>query len=246
MKKLLILFLIVILLFPAVHSNDLNWKVGDYWEYEVINFVIGKETKYNEKIRVVGKENISYYGKNYFVYLVEINRPNVSLTSFYRVGDLAYVGVSYNNYSIISYPPVEKYRFLKGGKKWNQSVVWIENIGGNIYNISFTIHFECLGEEKIKTKAGKFKCYIIKSYANQSGEYNIEYFSPFIKNIALSISYRNGEISSKRELIKTSYKENRGIPSFIFPSIIFSFLLNLLLKKIGKRKNQPRIPNHHR
>ncbi len=218
-------------------SNKLNWKVGDYWKYEVINFFTEGKRKYIEEMKVIGKENVSFYGKRYFVYKVETRGLNGTLVGFYRVNDLAEIGVSHNNDSIISDPPIEKYKFLEAGKKWNQSIKWIQNMSGKISNTSFVVYFECLGKEKIKTGAGKFECYKIKSYSNlsnPSSNYGIEYFSPSIKNTILSISYENGEIVNRKELIETSYRKNHGIPSFTLPMMIFSFTFILwLIKRRG-------------
>ena len=231
MKKILIPFFFIILLFPlsVIFSNDLNWKIGDYWKYEITDFFMGKERKYIEEMRVIEKENVSFYGKNYFAYKVEISRLNETLLSFYRVDDLANIGSSYDNYSIVSEPPLEKYKFLEAGKKWSQSIKWIQNMEGKIYNISFVVYYECLGKEKVKTKVGNFECYKIKSFSNLSNKYSIEYFSPSIKNVVLSISYKNREIVSREELIETSYRKNHGIPSFVLPMLIFSFVCILLL-----------------
>lgn len=212
-----------------VFSDGLNWKIGDYWKYEVTDFFMGEERKYIEEMRVIEKENVSFYGKIYFAYKVEIKRLNETLLSFYRVDDLANIGGSYDNYSIISEPPLEKCKFLEAGKKWNQSVKWIQNMKGKIYNTSFVVYYECLGKEKVKTRVGNLECYKIKFYSNSSNKFSIEYFSPSVKNEVLSISYKNGEIVSRKELIETSYRKNHGISSFTLPMLIFSFICILLL-----------------
>lgn len=247
MKKVIFIFCILFFLSSIALSNDINWKIGDYWKYQITDFR-GNQRSYIEEIKVIGKEMISFYGKNYYAYKVEIKRLNQTLFGFYRVSDLADIGMRYDeNYSIISDPPLEKYKFLEIGKKWNQSVVSIQNIGGKLHNISFIVYYECLGKEKIKTKAGKFECYKIKSYSNDSDEYSIEFFSPSIKNKVLFISYKNGEIISRGELIETSYNKDHKIPLFTFPLLIFSFGYILLIKKLKRRKDSyPFMPNHHR
>ena len=235
MKKLICILIIFSFLSSFAFSDKLNWKIGDYWKYEATDLFMGKERKYIEEMRVIEKENVSFYGKRYFTYKVEIRRLNETLLSFYRVNDLADIGSSYDNYSVISEPPLEKYKFLEAGKKWNQTIKWIQNVEGKIHNISFVVYYECLGKEKVRTSAGNFECYKIKSYSNSSN-YGIDYFSPSIKNKVLSISYKNGEIVSKKELIETSYRKNYEISSFTFSMLISSFICILLLMK--KRKGE--------
>ena len=237
---LTIFSLLLSFVLPSFSSSDkLNWKIGDYWEYEVTNFLTGEKRKHIEEMRVIGKENISFYGKGYSAYKVEIKELNETLMSFYRINDLAEIGVRHGNYSIISDPPLEKYKFLEVGKKWNQSIKWIQN-SGEISNTSFVMYFECLEKRKIKTQAGEFECYKIKSYSNlsnSSSNYGIEYFSPYVKNTVLSISYENGKIIREKELIKASYrKKKHGIPSFTFPMMIPSFIYILWLIKRKKEK----------
>jgi len=240
MKKILILFVCIALL-PLVSSSTLNWKIGDYWKYE-ITYVIThfqEERKYVQEMKVIGKENVSFYGKNYFAYKVEINESNETLLGFYRVGDLAYIGSVYDNITItVSEPPLEGYKFLETGKKWNQSVKLIQNVLGKIRNTSIVVYHKCLGKEKIKTRAGEFECYKIKvcsclsNHSNLTNGYTIEYFSPSIKNVVLSISYRDGEIVKRKELIDTSYRRNHGTPSFTLFMLILSIcIVSLLIRK---------------
>jgi len=216
---------------PAHAIHNLKWEKGDYWKYEVTVFTAGKEERYIKEMKVKGKENITLYGKTYFAYKVEMKTPNGTLLGFWRVGDLAEIGIydHNHNFSIVCDPPMEIYRYLKAGKKWIQNITWIENIGGKITNVSFTVYYECMGKEKVKTKAEEYQCYKIKSYSNQSNGYGIYYFSSSVKNKVLSISYIDGKISEREELMNTSFKHGRQAPSFTFLSTIF--ILFLLLKK---------------
>jgi len=73
--------------------------------------------------------------------------------------------------------------------------------------------------------------------SNSSSNYGIEYFSPYVKNTVLSISYENGKIIREKELIKASYrKKKHEIPSFTFPMMIPSFIYILWLIKRKKEK----------
>jgi len=175
MKKLPIILLFIPILFPIFHSNDLlndfNWEIGDYWKYERI-------TRYDDgriadreivEYEVVKKENVTFYGKNYYGYKVEgrVHSINytINFTEFYRVYDLAYIGRNpwYGGRGWLIYdPPMERFKFLEVGKKWNQTITMIYNGSSITQNTTFIVYYECIKEENVKTRAGNFKCYVVK------------------------------------------------------------------------------------
>jgi len=252
MKKLLISFLIIILLFPLVNSNDLHWKIGDYWKYEITwcegipeNFTARKViTEY----KVVGIENITFYGKEYHAYRIKefVHSGNLTSFYFYRVGDLAYIG-GYPYWKagpLIYNPPMEKFKFLYVGKKWNQSITEISGgSNGEIFgNNTLVIHYECIGKKSIKTGAGNFECYSIKQqYESDSNSYTINYFSPEVKNIVLVEDYNNSKkIGNDMELISTSYRKE--MISYKYHIYVFAITVLLLIFitiiKASKPKNK--------
>ncbi len=239
MKKLLISFLIIILLFPPVNSNDLNWKIGDYWKYEEIWYLMpGNITeKVITEYKVIGIENITFYGKEYHAYRVKefVHPSNFTSLYFYRVGDLAYIGgYSYVKVGPLIYdPPMENFKFLEAGKKWNQTITEINGLhNGETVNTTLIMHYECIGKRNIKTKAGNFECYVIKQQYGSESSYVLNYFSPEVKNIVLVEDYENGEkIRNKKEIISTSYcKEKITYYIYVFAIIILLLIFITIIK----------------
>ncbi|MCD6170856.1 MAG: hypothetical protein J7J36_00330 [Thermoplasmata archaeon] len=252
MKKLLIPFLIIILLSPLIHSNNLNWKIGDYWKYEITWY---EETAENltakgviAEYKVVGIENITFYGKKYHAYRVKETMRSRNFTSFYfyRVSDLAYIGgYPYWKVGPLIYDlPMEKFKFQDVGKKWNQSITEVNGgPNGEIFrNNTLVIHYECIGKKSIKTGAGNFECYVIKQqYESELDSYTIDYFSPEVKNIVLAESYENGKkIGNDMELISTSYhKEMIAYKYYIYVfAITVLLLIFITIIKASKPKNK--------
>ena len=238
MKKLLIPFLIIILLSQLIHSNNLNWKIGDYWKYEVTMWRFypsgGHPQGFMKAImeyKVSGKENVTFHGKSYYTYKVEgkicVSNHTQNFTEFYRVNDSSYIGGHpwYRGGSLIYEPPIERFKFLEVGKKWNQSITEFFNNSFGVQNATLFLYYECIGKENVKTKAGDFECYIIREmYGNNSYSYYLYYFSPEVKNIVLSKYYLNGTIGEKMELIFTSYLKNSLIEMIFITLIILSAL----------------------
>lgn len=227
------------MLFPLSHSNDLEWKIGDYWKYEVTSWAFypggeyaGDVQKVIMEYKVIGKENVTFHDKSYYAYRVEgkiyyDSNLTENFTEFYMTDDLSYLRgwYPYRGGWLTYDPPMERFKFLEVGKKWNQSVVEFYNGSFWEENTTLSLYYECIGKENIKTMAGDFECYIItENYGNIPAFYQLYYFSPSVKNIVLSESYFNGKIGEKKELISTSYTK-KPLKIIFIPIVILLVLL---------------------
>ncbi len=249
MRRLFILFVITILVFPPVHSNELNWKIGDCWKYERIWRWTNGSIAFKEIVEyeVIKRENITFYGKNYYAYRV-IERIyylnyTINLTSFYRVHDLAYIGGDTLERAgwYIYDPPIERFKFLEVGKKWNQTITRIYNWSSYVENKTFTIYYECIKKEDVKTRAGNFKCYVIKE--QKEGDppdcYYLYYFSPSIKNVVMLQHSLYGEILPVEELIYTTYGEKTHTNLYFALIIAFIvFITYIIFNRYLKKKKK--------
>ena len=225
------LFLILLIILPLSASQKIEWKVGNYWEYN-LHYYMPQTNTQKILMRVINEENISVNGIIYESLVVEIKVNNLTKKILYYekenltiIKEIEYDGKKEEILSlpIISFLPIYE------GKKWNFTR---DNI---------SISFQCVGKEKAVTKAGKFDCYkirIIYDWTNNNYTaakfYQLVYFSEEVGNIVKAEGFFNEAPLFSEELISYNYRNNSTIDMvFLNP---LSFLIGVaeilyLLKK---------------
>ena len=226
---------IILLVNTVISLEQIKWKIGNYWEYNLYYYIPQTGTE-KIKITVIGKENISINNTIYECLVVEIKQNNLTRKiQYYEKRSLAVVKeIEYNNIARekIFVIPVSFFSFpIYIGKKWN------------LTRNNISIFLECIGKEKVTTKAGKFNCHIIKIIFNNNTKfYQMVYFSDKVGNIVMMKCFFNNTLLFREELITFNYNsptKNTIITTFILTLGIMIFLLLNYVRLIIKR-NQKR------
>ena len=244
LREIIVICTLLIFTLCSANASILEkpeWEKGDYWQYAMKT--VGSEKEEILSITILGRENITVGNITYRCIVVKSSSVTEELY-YYDEESLAIVKkVIYNDEeskeiiyespqpSLIQYP-------IFVGKKWNITI--------DYENDSVTLFMECIGIEKISTRAGIFSCYAIKAgylfneTSSSSYVYQIIYVSSMVGNVVKTEmygNYGNNTLIGYTELISFHYsgyieKQNHTIVVVIV--ISFIFILTFVLYKLKK------------
>jgi len=240
-RKIIIFYTLLIITLYPVNASLLEkpqWKKGDYWQYAMKT--LGSEKEEILSITILGRENVTVGNITYRCIVVKSSGVTEEVY-YYDEESLAIIKkVIYNDEgnkeiiyespqpSLIQYP-------IFVGKKWNITI--------DYENDSVTLFMECIGIEKISTRAGIFSCYAIKAGYLFNGTssspyvYQIIYVSSSVGNVVKTEMYGNNALVGYTELISfhySGYVEKQSYTIVLVMVIAFIFILTLVLYKLKK------------
>lgn len=247
---------------------------GDYWEYSVSAFVPDDSTLMQgiSRTEISDEATITVGGKNYEVWKVVTTVDATSddgeweshyyLTSYWLKSNYAtikeildsetitpYSGIPLSSHTEMKYKPPYYPEILYPidvGNKWElhkEGVLTHET--GTIDGYTLDFYYECTGiAEEVKTDAGTFSCYVIKTMNNSenTGRYRLEYYSNKVGYFVKAIEYEHFEQKMLMKLKSYRYQsknEDGGIPSFELTILIIAIASSVLMKR--KRDKNERI-----
>jgi hypothetical protein len=231
-----------------------EWEVGDKWSYETPYYGLTLE----ERREVTNITTINVNGTNYDVYVLQTTASSLpwgDFTSYnyISISNMALVrtmviwsyGTNGTETITIYQPPLENFDFpLSVGKTWTSTYTssqYDETTG--YINWTETLYYQVTGTEKIKVKAGTFKCYVIEE-SNEWGDISQRtWYSSEVKN---SVKKEDiGRITIEKQLTSYSIKgmgdeEKFGIPTRFIIILIISIpiILILLINNVIVRKKR--------
>ena len=241
MGKIASMCVMTICIFSLVNASILEkpqWKKGDYWQYAMKT--LGGEKEEILSITILGRENITVGNITYRCIVVKssgvkeevyyYDEENLTIIKKILYNDEGYKEIIYESPqpSLIQYP-------IFVGKKWNITIDYENN--------SVTLFMECIGIEKISTRAGTFNCYTIRAdyIFNETSSspyvYQIIYVSSSVGNVVKTEMYGNNALVGYTELISfhySGYVEEQNYTIVLVIAIAFIFILTLVLYKIKK------------
>ena len=225
MNKELIFIVSFLLLFSVIFTVDANeqfekpkWHEGDYWKYETIE----RETASDLMIEAKQMTNLNINGIDVNVRIVTHHTDyddssfpfGIDNVLYYNESDMSIVKLIYESSdtraeTIFSSPFLEFDYPIYVGKEWEvhtkATVTSIEDTDeGYIHRYN-----QVTGVTDVNTKAGFFRCYIVKSWGDEIGEvdeYTLYYISEEVGQPPVMVEgYEFGERYSIRKLVEFKY-----------------------------------------
>ena len=249
MRKLIILCVAAILVFPLVNASSLekpDWKKGDYWNYEDMYKAGFSEERI---VRILGTENITVNNTTYHC-IVESEETNTSRETYYYdekslgiVKEVNYDNKTNETEEKIYDPPIFFIQYpIFVGKEWNVTIKGLEK------NSSGKVRLECTGKKRISVPAGTFNCYMIKTnqFPNESMNsyfYNVIYVSGRAGNIVRIETHFMGNLTYSSDLLSFHYSAGSGQHQDYYAVIVVAasiavFVFLLALYKFRHSKSE--------